>query len=213
MTKRILRLTAIALLVLPAAVRGQSGITGKWRGTTPNGFQLELNLVAVGNDLTGTFIRDGQPVTITQGTVSKNTFTFKVTMNDRTEGFSGEISGDQLKVWMDRQGSSAATTLKRVMDDKQGAATRLTGKWQGATPSGQPLVLDVKVNGQQLTGRLTLDQQSSEITEGKLEAQAFSFKAGPLEGHPIVANGTLLGDDIELTVEGVGRPLTLKRVK
>lgn len=212
MVKRLLRLTAIALLVLPAAIRGQSGITGKWQGKTPNGFQLELDLAVAGNELTGTFTRDGQALAIAQGKVAKNTVTFKVTMNDRTEGFSGEINGNQIKVWMDRQGSSAATTLKWVMDEKQ-AATRLTGKWQGATPSGQPLVLDVNVNGQQLTGRLTLDQQSTEITEGTVEAQAFSFKAGPLEGHPIVATGTLAGDDIELTVEGVGRPLTLKRVK
>ena len=67
MVKRLLRLTAIALLVLPAAIRGQSGITGKWQGKTPNGFQLELDLAVAGNELTGTFTRDGQALAIAQG--------------------------------------------------------------------------------------------------------------------------------------------------
>jgi hypothetical protein len=138
MAKRILRLTTVALLLLPAAVHGQSGITGKWQGKTPNGFQLELDLVAVENDLTGTFTREGQPITIGEGKVSKNTFTFKVTVNDRTEGFSGEVNGDQIKVWMDRQGPSAAAVLKRV-DGKHQGDIDLTGKWQGATASGRPL--------------------------------------------------------------------------
>jgi hypothetical protein len=212
MAKSILRLT-IALLVLPAAVHGQSAVTGKWQGKTPNGFQLELDLIATEDDLTGTFTRNGQPITITQGKVSKNTFTFKVTMNSQTEGFTGEINGDQIKVWMDRQGPSAAAALKRVADLKPDVETGLTGKWQGTTASGRPLVLDLQVNGQQLTGRLTLAQQPAEITQGKVEGQTFSFTATSLEGRPIVAKGRLAGEDLELTVQGVGSPLTLKRVK
>ncbi len=212
MAKTLLTLTAIALLVLPPAVRAQSGITGRWQGKTPNGFQLELDLAVVGEELTGTFTRDGQAIAIAQGKVAKNTFTFNVTMNDRTEGFSGEVNGDQIKVWMDRQGPSTAAILKRVAGGKQ-SIEGLSGKWQGETPTGRPLVLDVKVSGQQLTGRLTLDQQSADITGGRAEAQTFSFTTGPLDGRPIAAKGTRTGDEIELTVEGVGRPLTLKRVK
>ena len=116
MVKRILTLTTVALLALPAAGHAQSAITGKWQGKTPNGFQLELNLVATDKELTGTFAREGQPLTITEGKAAKTTFTFKVTMNDRPEGFSGEIDGDQMKLWMDRQGPSSAAVLKRVVD-------------------------------------------------------------------------------------------------
>lgn len=116
MAKSILTLTAVALLVLPTAIHGQSAITGKWQGQTPNGFRLELDLLVDDNDLTGTFTRDGQPFPIAQGKVTKNTFTFKVTMNDRTEGFTGEIEGDQIRLWLDRQGPSAAATLKRAVD-------------------------------------------------------------------------------------------------
>jgi hypothetical protein len=113
MVKTILSPT-IALLVVPAAVHAQSAITGKWQGKTPNGFQLELDLVVTDKELTGTFARDGQALTIAEGKASKTTFTFKVTMNDRTEAFSGEIDGDQMKLWMDRQGPSSAAVLKRV---------------------------------------------------------------------------------------------------
>lgn len=92
------------------------------------------------------------------------------------------------------------------------AQAGLTGKWQGATASGRQVGLDVKVNGQQLTGRLTLDQQSADITEGKVEEKTFSFKA-TIDDRTATFNGRLVGEEVELTPQGVGRPVTLKRVK
>lgn len=80
------------------------------------------------------------------------------------------------------------------------AQSGLTGKWQGTTGSGRPLVLELKVNEQQLTGRLTLAQQSTDITEGKVEGQTFSLQAGPLDGRTVVCTGRLIGEEIELTV-------------
>jgi hypothetical protein len=92
------------------------------------------------------------------------------------------------------------------------AQAGLAGKWRGATASGRPVVLDVKVNAKQLTGTFTLNQQSATITEGKVEDKTFSFKA-TVEGRTLTFNGRLLGDEIELIVEDVPDPLTLKRVK
>ena len=89
----------------------------------------------------------------------------------------------------------------------------LTGKWQGTTPSGRRLMLDLKVDGQQLSGHLSLGEQTAEIIQGEVEGQTFSMTAGALEGRAIVADGRLVGEDIELTVQGVASPLTLKRVK
>jgi len=212
MAKRLLTLTAIALLVLPPVVRAQSTITGKWRGKTPNGFQLELDLAATQQELTGTFTRSGQSLAITDGKVSKNTFTFKATMKDQTQVFNGEIDGSQIKVWTDQQGPSAAAVLTRVVDVKRTVEASVAGVWQGSTPTGRPVALDLKTNGQQVTGKLTLAQQATDITEGKVEGQTFSFKAVSADG-PVVAKGRLVGAELELTVEGVGSPLTLKRVK
>src|SRR4051794_12214280 len=114
MTKILLTFTAIAMLGFPPGVRAQSAITGTWQGKTPNGFEMELELAATQQKLTGTFTRNGESIQITDGKVSKNTFTFNVTMNDQAQGFTGEIDGDQIKVWTDRQGASAAAVLKRA---------------------------------------------------------------------------------------------------
>jgi hypothetical protein len=48
--------------------------------------------------------------------VSKNTFTFKATLNDQTEGFTGELVRDKIKMWLDRQGPARAAVLKRIKE-------------------------------------------------------------------------------------------------
>ena len=216
MTNRSVALATIALLMLPSVAGAQSAITGKWHGKTPNGFQMELDLAATRQELKGTFTRNGQSTPITDGKVTKKTFTFKVTMNDQTQGFTGEVDGDRIKVWMDRQSPSAAAILTRVVDDEptanRNAGRSLAGVWHGSTVSGRPLVLDLRVTGQQLAGKLTLAQQPADITEGKVEGETFSFKASSADG-PVVATGRLVGETLQLTVEGVGQPLTLRRVK
>ena len=92
------------------------------------------------------------------------------------------------------------------------AETGLTGKWQGTTGSGRKVVLDAKVKGQALTGKLTLAEQTADIIDGKVEAKTFSFKA-TLDGRTPTFTGRLVGEVVELTVEGVASPLTLKRAE
>jgi len=46
--------------------------------------------------------------------VSKDTFTFKAMLDDQTEGFTGEVAGDEITVWLDRQDPSRAAVVKRV---------------------------------------------------------------------------------------------------
>jgi hypothetical protein len=196
---------ALIAFLWVAIVQAQAEIIGTWQGKTPNGFELELNVTATGDAVTGTFTRNRQSVPISDGKVTKSTFTFTAIINDQAESVTGEIVGDQMRLWLDRQGRDRAAILKK--------RDRLTGTWQGTTASGRPLVLDLNVNEQQLTGRLTVAQQSTHITEGKVEGQTFSLTAGPLDGRTVVANGRLVGEEVELTVQGVGNPLTLKRVK
>jgi hypothetical protein len=110
--KIILTATLIAM-ILPAVVHAEATITGKWQGITASGTPIVLDLTATETVLTGTLTRSGQPVTITDGKVSKNTFTFKATINDQAEGFSGELAGDEVRVWIDRRRENVAV-LKRV---------------------------------------------------------------------------------------------------
>jgi hypothetical protein len=110
---RILTSTTLSL-VLATVVQAQATLTGKWEGKTKNGFQIVLDLTATETALTGTLIREGQVAKITDGKVSKMSFTFKATLGDQTEGFTGGLDGDQITVWMDRQGPAGTLILKRV---------------------------------------------------------------------------------------------------
>ena len=87
------------------------------------------------------------------------------------------------------------------------------GRWQGTTVSGQPLVLDLVVKGQRMTGRLIVGKQSANITAGKVVDEAFALTTGPIDGHSVAGTGRLVGDAIELTIDGVKEPLTLVRIK
>ena len=92
------------------------------------------------------------------------------------------------------------------------AQAGFAGKWQGATASGRPVALDLKVSGQKLTGTLTLAQRSADITEGKVEEKTFSFKA-TIDERTVTISGRLIGEGLELTIQGVPNPMTLKRMK
>lgn len=87
------------------------------------------------------------------------------------------------------------------------------GRWQGTTVSGHPLVLQLEVQGQRMTGRLTVGKQSANITAGKVVGDAFALTTGPIDGHKVDLTGRHVGDAIELTIEGVKEPLTLTRMK
>lgn len=110
---RILTGTLIALM-WAAVVHAQTAITGKWQGETKSGSQVALDLTATKTTLTGTITQNGQTLPIADGTVSKDTFTFNVTLGDRTEGFTGKLAGDEITVRIDRRGPESAAVLKRV---------------------------------------------------------------------------------------------------
>jgi hypothetical protein len=73
-----------------------------------------LDLTATESALTGTVTRNDETVTIVDGKVSKTTFSFKATFNNQTEAVTGELAGDEMKVWLDRQGPDTAIVLKRL---------------------------------------------------------------------------------------------------
>ncbi len=111
---RRIAITTILLLVLPIMLSAQTGLTGKWQGKTPMGSDVLLDLSVEQETLNGTLTINGETETITDGKVSKNMFTFKVTHENRTQAFTGEFGGSEIKVWTDRGGSASAVVLKRV---------------------------------------------------------------------------------------------------
>ena len=111
---RLESVAAAMVLTVAAIAQAETPLTGKWQGETDGGSSIELDLAVKGTALTGTLTRNGQSTPLSEGKASKTAISFKATLNDRTEGFSGELDGDRLKVWLDRQGPSKAVVLTRV---------------------------------------------------------------------------------------------------
>jgi hypothetical protein len=111
--KTLLAIAALCLAVT-AVTHAQATLTGKWQGETNSGSSIVLDVVAKGDALTGTFTRNEQSAPIKEGKIAKNTFTFKSTIKEQTVVFSGELSGEVVKIWMDEQGRERAIVLKRV---------------------------------------------------------------------------------------------------
>ena len=111
--RRILFHVTSAVL-FAGVILAQTPITGRWQGETRNHAQLLLNLTVRETVLTGFFTLNGQMASITDGKASKNSFTFRVTLGNQTEGFTGEFGDDQITIWMDRQGPSSAAVLNRI---------------------------------------------------------------------------------------------------
>ena len=98
---------------------------------------------------------------------------------------------------------AAGQTTARVWD----------GRWQGTAVSGQQLVLDLRVKGERLTGRLMVGKQSADITAGKVAGETFTLTTGPIDGRSVAGKGRYVGEAIEFTIDGVKDPLTLTRIK
>jgi hypothetical protein len=111
-------ITGAAVMAMATVfVSAQHALNGAWHGETRNGSAIVLTLEAKGDTLTGTLSRNGEATPIADGKVSAQTFTFKAALNGQTEGLSGEIAGDAIKVWLDRQGAESAITLRRAKGD------------------------------------------------------------------------------------------------
>lgn len=111
--KRILMASTIAL-AMAAIVHAQATVTGRWRGETRSGSQIVLDLEVKEKTLSGTLTRNGEVSKIADGQVSKNVLTFTATLGDQVESLTGECTGDQISIWLNRQGPERAIVLKRL---------------------------------------------------------------------------------------------------
>jgi len=193
-------------LFLAGDAAAQTGPAGKWEESTSSGLNAALNLTATDTTLAGTFTVRARPMTITDGKVTKNTLTFKAALEGQPEGFSGELKGDELELWRDRNGRTDAITLKRV---KAG----LVGKWQGLTPNGMSLTLDLTGDDRSFRGTLTREGEANPITDGTISKNTFTFKV-MIEGETETIEGTWENDQLKawLTRQGPERTAVLTRV-
>ena len=113
--KMIAHSLALALTFL-VWVTAQTALTGKWQGKTGgSGQAVVLDVTVKGSALTGTLTVNGETSEVSEGKVSKNTFTFKATVEGRAnEGFTGEVGTDQVRLWPDSLGADRAVVLTRA---------------------------------------------------------------------------------------------------
>jgi hypothetical protein len=122
-------------------------------------------------------------------------------------------AGHPLATTVDRPLARLGASFAVTPGAEQNTGNTWNGRWEGTTVSGNQLVLQLQVQGQRMTGRLTVGKQSADITEGKVSGDTFALTTGPIDGHKVDARGRHVGDGIELTIEGAKKPLTLTRMK
>jgi hypothetical protein len=103
--------TSVAAQRGPAAAAPR-GLTGKWQGETQAGRQVQLDVKAAGAQLTGTLTIDKSAAAISEGKVTKDTFSFKAPIDGRAVGFTGKIAGDEVELTHD--GAKKPVLLKRM---------------------------------------------------------------------------------------------------
>jgi len=111
--RRMLNVLLLVVLLCVLA-QAQTDLSGKWSETTPSGLNAELDIKATATTLTGTFSVRARPMTITDGNVTKNTFTFVASLSGTPETIEGAVENDEMKAWLTRQGPERTAVLKRV---------------------------------------------------------------------------------------------------
>jgi hypothetical protein len=121
-TKALMSIALICCFVVCLAATF-ADLSGKWSGMikTPDGNDLELKYVfkVDGDQLTGTGQGDGEPAQISEGKVTGNDITFKVTSDDgKVFPHTGKYyaDGDSIAMDIEVEGAKFHTTLKRVTD-------------------------------------------------------------------------------------------------
>jgi len=97
-------------------------LNGKWTGviTTPDGNDLQAtyNFKVSGDSLTGTAESPAGVVTIDNGKVDGDNFSFKVTVDGNDYPHTGKVYADSCSLDIDFGNQKAHTTLRRVTEAK-----------------------------------------------------------------------------------------------
>jgi len=184
--------------------------TGTWTWTTTRNDQTRtstLKLKLEGDKVTGSLTGGrGGEATVNEGKLKGDEISFKVTRefngNQFTQKYTGKISGDTIKGKIEFERDGQAQSREWEAKREGGAkAANLTGKWKYSftTSGGQTLepVLDLKQEGNKLTGKVTVNERVSEISDAKIENGEVSFKVvREREGQTFTSkyNGKLEGD-------------------
>ncbi|WP_460636060.1 3-keto-disaccharide hydrolase [Larkinella harenae] len=83
----------------------------------------------------------------------------------------------------------------------------IDGKWAGTLADNYNLVLDLKAEGDKLTGTIGNANNSMPISDGKVDGNAFSFKT-EYQGNTLPVKGRIEGEKMYLSVDYNGTEVT-----
>jgi hypothetical protein len=122
MKRKLFNPIALACCFIVFAAFVIADLNGKWIGVikTPDGNDLQVtyNFKVDGDKLTGTGESPAGTVTIDDGKITGDAFTFKVTVDGTDYPHSGKMYADSCGLDIDFGGQKVHTTLKRAPADK-----------------------------------------------------------------------------------------------
>jgi hypothetical protein len=122
MKRKLFNPIALACCFIVFAAFVVADISGKWTGVikTPDGndLQVSYNFKVDGDKLTGTAESPAGQVTVDDGKITGDTFTFKVTVDGNDYPHSGKVYADSCGLDIDFGAQKIHTTLKHAPADK-----------------------------------------------------------------------------------------------
>ena len=204
-----------------AALAADNNAVGTWKAsfTTPDGQTIEstLKIKQDGDKLSGMVVgRNGNEYPMDEVKLTGDQFSLKLTRERNgekvTTKVAAKLAGDILKGKLESnyggENRTADWEAKRVTETATATASSAsadaTGAWKYAiTLEGGnvlDLVLNLKQEGEKVTGKVSVGDLEAPITEGKVAGDAISFKI-PVDrdGNKFTSkySGTLAGDKIK----------------
>nr|WP_294941826.1 hypothetical protein [uncultured Mucilaginibacter sp.] len=116
--KRKITITALLSCCFMIAMAAFADLSGKWVGTlnTPDGQALDITYTfkVDGEKLTGTATSPAGDVTVDDGKIKGDDFTFKVNVNGTDYPHSGKVYADSVAMNIDFGGNNAHFVLKHA---------------------------------------------------------------------------------------------------
>ena len=207
--------TLVALTLNAAVVRAAENASGdwKWSITTQNGdtFDSTAKLKQDGEKLTGSVTGRFGETEISDGSVKGDQVNFKLKRERDGQTFvikySGKLAADTIKgkIEFERDGNTTSRDWEAKRQTVKGAAA---GSWKTALilPDGNRIegTLNLKQEGDKLTGAVVLNNNETAIQEGKIVGDNINFVVKrPRDGRTVTSKYKLKlsGDALKGKVE------------
>jgi len=203
--------TIIAILSLMTFVVSSSAqnLNGKWKGSLsgPNGnVDLFYTFKVDADSLSGSVTSMLGTLTLENGKVDGNKFSFSVNVNGQVVNDRGILEGDSIKLYSPMM--EEPIVLKRIKEE-----SKIDGKWLGKVngPQGEfEITFIFKVDGNTLTGKNSTAMGESDLTNGVVNGNEFSFDVDMGEMKINHKCKYLDDDTIDMQVDFMGQNMVMK---